>query len=97
MGVKGVENEDITLGAIHRDCAGSRGYEEMARCQGVSFPAIALGHLALDAHCPLKMSWPGGFVSVRRAAEFGQERSSVHEECYDDTARFGLQQSSAQL
>ena len=47
----------------------------MAHCQGVSIPAIALSHLALDAYCPRKSAYPGGFVSVRREAEFGQKQS----------------------
>jgi hypothetical protein len=59
MGAKGIEKADTPMGTIYQDCAGSGGYEETARCQGVSFPAIALGHIALDAHCPLKMSLAG--------------------------------------
>jgi hypothetical protein len=58
-GVKGIEKADTPLGAIYRDCAGSGGYEEIARCQTVSIAAIALGYLALDTHCPLKMSLAG--------------------------------------
>ena len=51
--MKKIENTNTKVGAIYRECAGSRGYEEMAWRKGCFHPRNRIAAISSDLGYPL--------------------------------------------